>query len=234
MLLAVIFVVFGACVVSSNPVKSSNSNLIQESKADFEWQDYFLTREERREKKCRYKGKRYPQGATIDRPVTPDYAHCERCTCVGRKFKNCKKIYHCELGYLPCGKEDYEFLPGECCPVCKQKACREDRKIGDQWQRIKEVTAESPMKGICSLCRCTEDRKEDCVNHNFECHKIPGCLETEVKPDSCCPQCKTWAKPTTEIWFTVPQITESTEPPFTFPFRDAPEEGQLEGENDVD
>ena len=45
------------------------------------------------------------------------------------------------------------------------------------------------MKGICSLCRCTEDRKEDCVNHNFECHKIPGCLETEVKPDSCCPQC---------------------------------------------
>jgi len=74
-----------------------------------------------REKKCRYKGKRYPQGATIDRPVTPDYAHCERCTCVGRKFKNCKKIYHCELGYLPCGKEDYEFLPGECCPVCKQK-----------------------------------------------------------------------------------------------------------------
>ena len=44
---------------------------------------------------------------------------------------------------------------------------------------------------------------------------------------------ETWAKPTTEIWFTVPQTTEGTEPPFTFPFRDAPEEGQLEGKTGI-
>ena len=74
-----------------------------------------------RAKQCTYMGQRYPQGATIDKPVKPDYARCDRCTCIGRKFRNCTKIFDCELGFLPCGKKDYEFPEGDCCPVCKRK-----------------------------------------------------------------------------------------------------------------
>ena len=75
-----------------------------------------------RAKRCQYQGKKYPQGATIERALKPDYERCDRCMCIGRKFRNCTTIFFCENGYLNCGKEDYEFPPGACCPVCKRES----------------------------------------------------------------------------------------------------------------
>ena len=44
-------------------------------------------------------------------------------------------------------------------------------------------------KGICSLCECLADGEEFCQDSRFICFDISGCLETEIKPDFCCPQC---------------------------------------------
>lgn len=199
----------------SKSVNPRDAFSTQESEADIQWEQGF-TVEERRAKRCQYNGKRYPQGATIERALKPDYERCDRCTCIGRKFRNCTTIFICENGYLNCGKEDYEFQPGECCPVCKRENCREDRKVGDKWQRVKNVTVQDPLQGICSLCECRADRKEYCKDSFFTCYKIPGCLEYETKPDFCCPRCKTWAKETTtEVSFTIQPSTEGpTFPPF--------------------
>ena len=71
-------------------------------------------------KQCRYNGKEYSDGTTIEKP-NRNYAQCNKCTCIRGRFRRCTKLYDCELGYLPCGKEDYELLPGDCCPVCKRK-----------------------------------------------------------------------------------------------------------------
>ena len=44
-------------------------------------------------------------------------------------------------------------------------------------------------EGICSLCECLADGEEFCQDSRFICFDISGCLETEIKPDFCCPQC---------------------------------------------
>ncbi|KAJ7391736.1 hypothetical protein OS493_016021 [Desmophyllum pertusum] len=217
MLIAVSFVFLGACLVSSNPVEKKSYS-IQVPK-DLELQDEFLGMEERRSKRCSYNGKKYKQGTVLDINMKPDYARCDRCTCIKRKFQNCTKIFDCEVGYLQCSIDEYEWRNGDCCPSCKRKSCGGDRKVGDNWQRRKTWT--EPNKGICSLCECKADGKEFCEDHHTQCFANPGCQETEVKPDFCCPQCKTRAT-TTQPWFTILLTTERPPPtgfpPFPFPF----------------
>lgn len=65
--------------------------------------------------------------------------------------------------------------------------CTDDRKVGEKWERIKSMTGQN--EGICSLCECLADGEEFCQDSRFICFDISGCLETEIKPDFCCPQC---------------------------------------------
>ena len=74
-------------------------------------------------KRCTYRNKEYKPGAKVDINLGPDYARCDRCTCTKKgKFRKCTKLYYCEVGFLKCKVEDYEWLPGKCCPECKRKS----------------------------------------------------------------------------------------------------------------
>ncbi|KAL9968255.1 hypothetical protein ACROYT_G026607 [Oculina patagonica] len=208
MLFAVSFLLFGACVVSSNPVK--NSYPIQgttdlESQDNMEFQEDSLIWNERRARQCTHGGEEYVRGTilNITVEVSEDQYRCDRCKCIRGKFRKCTPVLYCDQ---QC--DEYEFLPGKCCPECKREGCGDDREVGDQWQQIKSLSG--PNKGICSLCECGADRKEYCNDDQFECVDIPGCQETERKPDFCCPQCKTWASSTTttQPWFTIQITTE--------------------------
>ena len=74
-------------------------------------------------KRCTYRNKEYKPGAKVDINLGPDYARCDRCTCTKKgKFRKCTNLYYCEVGFLKCKVEDYEWLPGKCCPECKRKS----------------------------------------------------------------------------------------------------------------
>ena len=74
-------------------------------------------------KRCTYRNKEYKPGAKVEINLGPDYARCDRCTCTKKgKFRKCTKLYYCEVGFLKCKVEDYEWLPGKCCPECKRKS----------------------------------------------------------------------------------------------------------------
>lgn len=196
MLLTAIFVLLKACTETSSALKGSNDLSFQESKVNISWQDDVLLMEERGGKKCKYKGVSYTRGQTILKPRAPNYDRCENCTCVRRgRFGKCKTVYYCDA-ILACDKEDYVFPEDDCCPVCKKTDCG-DLEEGQQWQKIKEIKEENPLRGICTICEC-KYQVQRCSDNEFICRNIPDCLETEMKPGFCCPECKTWAKPTTE------------------------------------
>lgn len=217
MLFLVCLLLFEAYAVSISPMigRDMERDSIQDN-SDPENQDessMVQARYAREPKRCTYRNKEYKPGAKVDINLGPDYARCDRCTCTKKgKFRKCTKLYYCEVGFLKCKVEDYEWLPGKCCPECKRKSCTDDRKVGEKWERIKSMTGQN--KGICSLCECLADGEEFCQDSRFICFDLPGCLETEIKPDFCCPQCKTWAKSTTTDApsFTI-ILTEPTEPP---------------------
>ena len=48
---------------------------------------------------------------------------------------------------------------------------------------------EGEKEGICSLCECSAGGTEFCKENLMLCFKPEGCIETEMKPDHCCPQC---------------------------------------------
>ena len=67
--------------------------------------------------KCTYGGEEYVKGTTLDIPVEPNYERCDRCKCIRGKFRKCTTISYC---HLQC--DEIEFLPDQCCPVCKRKS----------------------------------------------------------------------------------------------------------------
>ncbi|XP_027052432.1 uncharacterized protein LOC113679671 [Pocillopora damicornis] len=217
MLFLVCLLLFEACAVSISPMINRNmerDSIRDNSDPENHESSMVQARYARgKNKTCTYRNKEYKPGAKVDINLGPDYARCDRCTCTKKgKFRKCTKLYYCEVGFLKCKVEDYEWLPGKCCPECKRKSCTDDRKVGEKWERIKSMTGQN--KGICSLCECLADGEEFCRDSRFICFDLPGCLETEIKPDFCCPQCKTWAKSTTTDApsFTI-ILTEPTEPP---------------------
>lgn len=214
LLTAAFFVLFEICVVASYPMKSSNEYSIQESKADVEWQDDFLIREDRARKRECNRSETYVEPEETDWPL--NYPYCRICEC-NDGYQSCWEVTCNDL--RQCDKEDRKFSQGNCCPECQTRtSCSEDRKVGERWQRLKKP-------GVCSLCECMVDGKELCEDNNLTCLDIPGCLEAEMKLDYCCPQCKTWAKPTTQPSFTIQLLTEGSEPSFTFPnWRDTAED----------
>lgn len=66
--------------------------------------------------------------------------------------------------------------------------CSDDRKVGEKWERLVRLP-EGEKEGICSLCECNADGTEFCKENLLLCFKPEGCIETEMKPDHCCPQC---------------------------------------------
>ncbi|KAL9968254.1 hypothetical protein ACROYT_G026606, partial [Oculina patagonica] len=136
-------------------------------------------------RRCTYGDRKYVKGTILDIAVELENGQyrCDRCTCIRGKFRKCTPI----LRYCHPQCDEYEFLPRKCCPVCKQNSCGDDREVGDQWQQIISLTG--PNEGNCSFCECKADRKEYCTDNQFKCFDRPGCQETEMKPDLCCPQC---------------------------------------------
>lgn len=113
-------------------------------------------------------------GKKIKNSVYSVYYTCTRCVCNnGISLLMRSKLTNCFLSFK---YWSYWFT-----------GCTDDRKVGEKWERIKSMTGQN--KGICSLCECLADGEEFCRDSRFICFDLPGCLETEIKPDFCCPQC---------------------------------------------
>ncbi|XP_022798550.1 uncharacterized protein LOC111336679 isoform X3 [Stylophora pistillata] len=117
-------------------------------------------------------------------------------------------------------KEDSSDLEAHDVSVMMEKRdCSDDREVGERWERLVRLPG-GKKKGICSLCECRADGKEFCEDNLLLCFKPEGCLETEMKPDHCCPQCKTraTAMTTAQPTFMIVEGTEESSLPFPFGF----------------
>lgn len=74
-------------------------------------------------KRCIYRNKEYKLGVKVDINLGLDYVRCDWCICIKKgKFCKCIKLYYCEVGFLKCKVEDYEWFFGKCCFECKWKS----------------------------------------------------------------------------------------------------------------
>lgn len=208
----VVLIIF-VCILISIEGRS-----VKEDSFDIETHNKSVVMEERGSGGCTYRNKEYEPGATVNIAVAPKYDRCDECKCIRGKFKKCTKLYSCHVTNQ-CKMEDYVWRPDSCCPECKQKGCSDDRKVGEKWERLVRLP-EGEKEGICSLCECNADGTEFCKENLLLCFKPEGCIEIEMKPDHCCPQCKTWATAVTTPppIFTIEEGTEESSLPFPFGF----------------
>lgn len=199
-------------------IVSTEGRSLKEDSLDLEAHDVSVMMEKRGSKVCINRNEEYKPGTTVNIAVAPKYDRCDKCKCIKGKFRKCTKLYSCHVADQ-CKVEDYVWQPGSCCPECKQKDCSDDREVGERWERLVRLPG-GKKKGICSLCECRADGKEFCEDNLLLCFKPEGCLETEMKPDHCCPQCKTraTAMTTAQPTFMIVEGTEESSLPFPFGF----------------